>query len=77
MVQRSRCHLQSTPRQEIRKKGCDWLKGVKFPNGYASNIGRCVNKLPGKLSGIKSHDCHVFLQRLLPVAIHGYLKPEI
>jgi hypothetical protein len=50
---------------------------VKFPDGYASNIGRCVNKLPGKISGMKSHDCHVFLQRLLPVAICGYLTTEI
>jgi hypothetical protein len=26
---------------------------------------------------MKSHGCHIFLQRLLPIAIHGYLKPEI
>jgi hypothetical protein len=36
-----------------------------------------VNKLSGKLSGMKSHDSHVFSQHLLPVAIHGYVKPEI
>jgi hypothetical protein len=36
-----------------------------------------VNKLLGKLLGMKSHDSHVFLQRLLPVAIRGYEKPEI
>lgn len=36
-----------------------------------------MNKLPSKLSGMKSHDSHVFLQRLLPVAIRGYVKPEI
>jgi len=56
---------------------CDWLKRVKFPYGYASNISRCVNKLPGKLSGMKSHDFHVFLQRLLSIAIRGYVKPKI
>jgi hypothetical protein len=60
------------------KKGlCEWLKCVKFPDGYASNIGRCVNKVPGKISGMKSHDCHVFLQRLLPVAIRNLSTPEI
>jgi hypothetical protein len=63
--------------KDEKKKLCDWLKGVKFPDGYASNIARCVNKQDSKISGMKSHDCHVFLQRLLPVAIHGYLKPEI
>jgi hypothetical protein len=26
---------------------------------------------------MKSHDCHIFLQHLLPVAIHGKLMPEI
>jgi hypothetical protein len=60
-----------------KKRLCDWLKGVKFPDGYTSNIDRCVNKLPDKLSGMKSHDSHVFLQRLLPVAIRGYAKLEI
>ena len=28
----------------------EWLKCVKFPDGYASNIDRCVNKLPGRIS---------------------------
>ncbi|GLT52919.1 hypothetical protein SLA2020_262280 [Shorea laevis] len=63
--------------RDEKKSFCDWLKGVKFPDGYASNIGRCVNKLPGRISGMKSHDCHVFLQRLLPVAIRGCLTTEI
>jgi hypothetical protein len=50
---------------------------VKFPDGYASNIGRCVNKLPSKILGMKSHDCHIFLHRLLPIAIRGYLTTKI
>ncbi|XP_042941123.1 uncharacterized protein LOC122275881 [Carya illinoinensis] len=28
-------------------------------------------------SGMKSHDCHIFLQRLLLVVIGGYLRPDI
>jgi hypothetical protein len=55
----------------------DWLKGVKFPNGYASNISQCVNVKEGKILGMKSHDCHVFLQYLLPVVIRPYLSAEI
>jgi len=53
------------------------LKGVKFPDGYASNISRCVNVKEGKISGMKSYDCHVLLQSLLPVAIRPYLSSEI
>ena len=56
---------------------CKWLKCVKFSNGYASNIGSCMNKLHVRISGMKSHDCHVFLQRLLPIVIRRKLTPEI
>ncbi|KAK9993895.1 hypothetical protein SO802_023598 [Lithocarpus litseifolius] len=56
---------------------CDWLKNVKFPDGYAFNISRCVNTNEGKISGMKSHDFHVLLQRLNPVAIRGYFNDNI
>jgi hypothetical protein len=56
---------------------CKWLKCVKFSDKYTSNIGRYVNKLPSKILGMKSHDCHIFLQCLLPIAIREKLTPEI
>ena len=37
-------------------------------DGYASNLSRCVDMREGKLSGMKSHDCHVFMEHLLPIA---------
>ena len=40
---------------------CDWLKNVKFPDGYASNISRYVNTNKGTISGMKSHDFHELL----------------
>jgi hypothetical protein len=33
--------------------------------------------VPDKISGMKSHDYHVFLQRLLPIAIRKFLTLEI
>ncbi|XP_065860347.1 uncharacterized protein [Euphorbia lathyris] len=60
-----------------RKKFCQWLKAVKFPDGYASNLTRCVNLDNGKVSGTKSHDYHVFLQRLLPIAANGFLNKDL
>lgn len=45
------------------------LKNVKVPDGYASNISRCINLKGGKISGLKSHDCHILMQQLLPIAI--------
>ncbi|KAF5467964.1 hypothetical protein F2P56_012164 [Juglans regia] len=60
-----------------RKKFCSWLNSVKFPDGFASNISRCVNVTDCKISGMKSHDAHIFMQRLLPAAIGGYLRHDI
>ncbi|XP_019225907.1 PREDICTED: uncharacterized protein LOC109207443 [Nicotiana attenuata] len=45
----------------------DVLQNGKFPDGYASNISRCFRKQ--KISGLKTHDCHVIMQELLPLAL--------
>lgn len=52
------------------------LENVKFPDGYASNISRCVQK-HRSLSGLKSHDCHVLMQCLLPIALRGNLDDKV
>ncbi|XP_019175589.1 PREDICTED: uncharacterized protein LOC109170907 [Ipomoea nil] len=59
-----------------RLKFAEFLESVKFPDGYASNIYRCVTT-DGKLIGLKSHDCHVLLQRILPVGVRGSLGKEV
>ncbi|KAF5459614.1 hypothetical protein F2P56_019550 [Juglans regia] len=45
-----------------RNKFCEWLAGVKFPDGFASNVTHCVSVRDCKIIGLKSHDHHVFLQ---------------
>jgi len=40
-------------------------------NGYASNIARCANPDKGNSHGVKSHDCHVFMECLLPIAFRS------
>ncbi|WJX35324.1 hypothetical protein P8452_23334 [Trifolium repens] len=45
-----------------------WVKELKMPDGYASNLARCADVDHGRMRGMKSHDCHVFLQSLLPIA---------
>ncbi|KAL6586845.1 hypothetical protein OROMI_001833 [Orobanche minor] len=54
-----------------------WLKDLKLPDGYASNIGNCVNVEEGTMFGLKSHDCHVLLDRLLPIALRDVLPNDI
>nr|XP_023899147.1 uncharacterized protein LOC112011004 [Quercus suber] len=53
------------------------LKQLKYPDGYAANISRSVNAKNGRLSGLKSHDCHVLLQRILPIGLRGFADKDI
>ena len=53
------------------------MKNLKFTDGYASNMGRCVDMRNLKLFGMKSHDCHVFMQRLLPIAFRELLPTNV
>lgn len=54
---------------EQKRNLCNFLTSVKFPDGYASNISRNSSLKERKLSGLKSHDYHVILEHLLPLAI--------
>jgi hypothetical protein len=54
----------------------EWVRALKFPDNYASNLGRCVDTNKTKMYGMKSHDCHVFMERLIPVAFR-HLLPEV
>ncbi|CAH9119041.1 unnamed protein product [Cuscuta epithymum] len=58
-------------------KFCEFLKHVRFPDGFASNLGKNVIGGNSKISGLKSHDCHVIMQRLLPIGIRPFMKKEI
>jgi hypothetical protein len=60
-----------------RKEVFIWLKNIKFPDGYVAGFRRAVNLDTGKLSGVKSHDYHIFMERLLPVMFHGYLDDDV
>ncbi|KAH0754685.1 hypothetical protein KY290_024955 [Solanum tuberosum] len=70
----SACYNMSE--KEKREFG-EFLKCVKFPDGYASNISRCVSSDGVKLAKLKSHDYHVLLQRLLPIAIRGFVNKDV
>jgi len=54
---------------------CEWVKGLKMPDGYASNISRCVDTKHRRLFRMKSHDCHVFMECLLPIAFNALPEP--
>jgi hypothetical protein len=60
-----------------RKQLLIWLQNLKFLDGYAVGFRRAVNLESGKLCGVKSHDYHIFMERLLPVMFHGYLSDDL
>jgi len=54
------------------KSICQWLKELRMPDGYCSNLSRCGDVNSGRLHRMKSHDSHVFLERLLPIAFSSF-----
>uniref|UniRef100_A0A453P745 Uncharacterized protein n=2 Tax=Aegilops tauschii subsp. strangulata TaxID=200361 RepID=A0A453P745_AEGTS len=45
--------------------------------GFASNISRCTSADGTKVQGLKTHDCHILLQRILPASMRGFLDSDI
>ncbi|XXG77677.1 hypothetical protein AAC387_Pa08g1785 [Persea americana] len=68
-------HAKYTLSRKQVEDVCTWIKSLKLPDGYASNIARCVTG--GKLQGMKSQDCHVFMERLMPLAFRDLLDKPI
>ena len=48
---------------------CKILSLVLLHDGFSSNIASCVRKAERKLIELKSHDLHIIMQYLLPLAI--------
>ena len=60
-----------------KKTMLESLAFMKLPYGHASNIKNCIKLPEMKLFGLKSHDCHILLQQLLPVAIRSVLPKNV
>ncbi|GJX23059.1 zinc finger, PHD-type containing protein [Tanacetum coccineum] len=54
---------------ENRKKFCQFIKGVKLPDGFGSNFKNKATYNDTNITGLKSHDCHIMMQRLLPYGL--------
>jgi hypothetical protein len=48
-----------------------------FPDGYAANLRRGVNLTTLRINGLKTHDYHVWIERLLPVMVRGYVPDHV
>ena len=63
--------------KDDKKNLCQFLQGVKMPDGFSSNIRRCVDVNSCKVSGLKSHDYHIILQKLLPLVVRRILPEDV
>jgi hypothetical protein len=63
--------------KDDKKLLCKFLHEVKLPDGYASNIRRCVDENRCQLSGLKTHDYHIIFQKLLPLVLRNILPQEV
>ncbi|XP_074357730.1 uncharacterized protein LOC141697326 [Apium graveolens] len=55
----------------------EWISILKLPDGYVSNISRCVNFEKYTIHGMKSHYCHIFMQKLLPIICRDLLTRQV
>ncbi|GJR40686.1 hypothetical protein Tco_1216370 [Tanacetum coccineum] len=62
----------------IRKKSfCQFIKGVKLPDVFGSNFKHKVTDNDSNITGLKSHDCHIMMQLLLPYGLQHYLPSSV
>src|ERR1044072_2056639 len=54
------------------------LSNITVPDGYSSNISRCIDMNNFRVSGmLKSHDFHILMEQLLPLALRTALPNEV
>ncbi|GJW41453.1 zinc finger, PHD-type containing protein [Tanacetum coccineum] len=56
-----------------------WLvaRQTKREDGFGSNFKHKVTDNDTNITGLKSHDCHIMMQRLLPYGLQQYLPPDV
>jgi hypothetical protein len=68
------CHTMSNEEKTIFMKV---IQNLRVPDGYASNVSRCVRLKERTISGLKSYDSHVIMQQLLPIALRRSLPDNV
>ena len=61
--------------RDEKRAVCQWLRGVKVPTSFSSNIKSLVSMKDLTLTKYNRHDCHVMLTVFLPIVIRA-IGPE-
>ena len=62
---------------EEKHRFYDTISNIKVPQGYSSNFKKLVSDDGSKMNALKSNDCHVLMQQVLPFAIKGLLDVKV
>lgn len=71
-IKRKPSHKEFTLSKEQKIPFIFCLWEVKFLDGYASNISRCINFDGTNVQDLTTHDCHILLQRNVPAALSEF-----
>jgi hypothetical protein len=58
-----------------KREVLEWMQTLMFSDGYAANLRRGVNLSTLRVNGMKIHDYHIWIERLLSAKVRGYV-PE-
>jgi hypothetical protein len=60
------------------KEFCGFLKNVKVPSGYSTNVSRLISLAELKIApGMKSHEYHVLLTQMIAIGIWNILSVNV
>jgi hypothetical protein len=60
-----------------KKLFCGLVKNVRFPDNHASSMYNKVRLEENKFVGLKTHDCHILFEEILPLAVMKTLPEEV
>ena len=61
-----------------KKEFCEFLKSVKVPSGYSTNVSRLISLPELKIApDVKSHDYHVLLTQMIAIGIRNILPVNV
>jgi hypothetical protein len=68
----------TTLSKHVKKEFCGFLKNVKVPFGYSTNVSRPISFPDLKVApSVKSHDYHVLLTQMIAVGIQNILPVNV
>jgi hypothetical protein len=59
------------------RKVLEWMQTLMFPDRYAVNLRRGVNLSTLRVNEMKSHDYHIWIERLLPTMVRDYVLEHV